>query len=119
MYPRTESYNTQTQPATAYLDELSDQARRVVKLVDTIPLPQPLRAELQQSWRITQQKLAYFRRELSRADGKLSEELQQLHSTLLPPVISYQVKVGAMMISDTCGDETSLRDWNDIWKNFV
>ncbi len=102
----------------AYIDRLNLQSIQVVDLVEGLPLPVPLKSELQQTWRITRQKLAFFRRELARADGELQEELETLHETLLPQVISYQVKMGAMMISDTCVDRTHLDQWKRIWSNF-
>ncbi len=102
----------------AYIDRLTRQASQVVDMIETIPIPAPLKSELQQTWRITRQKLAYFRRELSRADGELQEELETLHETLLPQVITYQVKIGAMMIADTCSDRSYLEQWKTIWSNF-
>ena len=80
-------------------------------------MPTPLKMEFQQQWRITRQKLAYFRRELSRADGELREDLMLLHGALLPEVISYQVKLGSMMIGDTCPDHRFMHRWNAIWTN--
>lgn len=101
-----------------YIDRLDDQSSKVVQLVDTLPMPLPLRTEFLQTWRITRQKLAYFRRELARADGELQQDLAVLHSALLPEVISYQVKLGTMMISDTCKDHRYLHQWKAIWSNF-
>lgn len=102
-----------------YLNRLDEQSGRVVRLVDTLPLQPALRAELRQSWHITRQKLAYFKRELERADGELREELSLLHHALLPDVISYQVKMGDMMIGDHCaGDHTYLHRYRAIWNNF-
>lgn len=106
------------QHTLTYLAKLDEQSSRVVRLVDSLPMPAPLRRELQQTWRITRQKLAYFRREFYRADGELQEDLRILHAALLPEVIAYQVKLGAMMISDTCDDRCYLGEWKEIWKNY-
>ncbi|MBB4078442.1 hypothetical protein GGR28_001055 [Lewinella aquimaris] len=102
----------------AYLDRLDGQSAEVVRLIQALPIPPALQSHLHQTWRITRQKLAYFRRELSRSDGELQEELEVLHSTLLPEVISYQIRLGAMMISDTCPDHQYLNQWKSIWSNF-
>ncbi|NJB84745.1 hypothetical protein GGR26_000490 [Lewinella marina] len=102
----------------AYINRLDQQSAQVVALAEELPMPLSLRLELQQSWRITRQKLAYFRRELERADDGFKRELEQLHNALLPEVISYQVRVGAMMISDTCTDHRYLHRWKAIWTNF-
>ena len=102
----------------AYIDRLNRQSGQVVDMIENIPLPRALQAELRQTWRITRQKLAFFRRELARADGELQEDLETLHGALLPQVISYQVKIGAMMISDSCADRSYLHQWKAIWSNF-
>ncbi|MCP9235670.1 hypothetical protein [Lewinella sp. JB7] len=102
----------------AYIDRLNGQSVRVVAMIDTLPIPPALQSHLQQTWRITRQKLAYFRRELARSDGELQQDLEVLHATLLPEVISYQVKLGAMMIADTCPDQQYLNEWKSIWSNF-
>jgi hypothetical protein len=101
-----------------YIDLLDRKSATVVQMAGDMPMPASLRSELQQTWRITRQKLAYFRRELERADGEMQEELEVLHGALLPNVINYQVKLGAMMISDTCTDRDYLERWNELWKNF-
>ena len=102
----------------AYIKTLDQRSAEVVNLAESIPMPTALRYELLQTWRITRQKLAYFRRELERADGEFRSELEVLHNTLLPEVISYQVRLGAMMISDTCEDNSYLSQWKRIWNNF-
>ncbi|WP_116107869.1 hypothetical protein [Lewinella sp. IMCC34191] len=103
----------------AYINRLDSQSAKVVAMAEDIPMPQALRSELLQTWRITRQKLAYFRRELERADGEFRKELEVLHNALLPEVISYQVKLGAMMISDTCKDGRYLHRWQAIWTNYT
>ena len=102
----------------AYINRLDVQAAKVEAMAQEIPMPDALRSELQQTWRITRQKLAYFRRELERADGEFIKELEVLHNALLPEVISYQVRLGAMMIGDTCDDHRYLHRWKSIWSNF-
>jgi hypothetical protein len=101
-----------------YIKQLDQTSASIVDMADDLPMPLPLRSELQQTWRITRQKLAYFLRELERSDGEMQEELTTLHSALLPDVISYQVKLGAMMIGDTCADRNYLDRWNELWNNF-
>ncbi len=102
----------------AYINRLDQQSAKVVAMAEDIPMPVALRSELLQTWRITRQKLAYFRRELERADGEFKSELEVLHNALLPEVISYQVRLGAMMIGDTCQDHRYLHRWKAIWTNF-
>ena len=102
----------------AYINKLDQRSEAVVAMVEKMPMPTPLRSELMQTWKITRQKLAYFRRELERANGEFRSELEVLHNTLLPEVISYQVRLGAMMIGDTCEDHTYLQQWKRIWNNF-
>ena len=102
----------------AYINTLDRRSAEVVAMAENIPMPPSLRSELLQTWRITRQKLAYFKRELERADGEFRSELEVLHNTLLPEVISYQVRLGAMMIGDTCQDNDYLHQWRRIWKNF-
>ncbi|WP_420460813.1 hypothetical protein [Neolewinella sp.] len=101
-----------------YIDRLNQQSLEVVSLIPTLPLPLELRTELAQTWRITRQKLAYFRRELDRSDGELLDELRILHAALLPRVMQYQVRLGEMMIADNCTDDSYLKRWNAIWQNF-
>ena len=103
---------------SCYIDRLNQQSAEVVKLISTLPIPTELRAELAQTWRITRQKLAYFRRELDRSDGELLEDLRVLHAALLPRVMQYQVKIGQMMIADNCSDTAYLHRWNAIWTDF-
>ena len=101
-----------------YIDRLNQQSLEVVSLIPTLPLPLELRTELAQMWRITRQKLAFFRRELDRSDGELLDDLRILHAALLPSVMQYQVRLGHMMIADNCTDESYLQRWNAIWQNF-
>lgn len=108
---------TSAEETLVYIDRLDRQSSQAVKLAETLPMPDALRMELQQTWRITRQKLAYFRRELAKAGGELREELVILHSALLPEVISYHVRLGSMMITDTCDDHRFLHRWNAIWTN--
>ncbi|CAH0999773.1 hypothetical protein LEM8419_01073 [Neolewinella maritima] len=105
-------------PTATYIDRLNQRALEVVNLINTLPLPSELHAELAQSWRITRQKLAFFRRELERCDGEVQEELRIMHSALLPQVMQYQIKVGAMMIADHCDDKQYLEKWSSIWNEF-
>ncbi|PPK85834.1 hypothetical protein CLV84_2741 [Neolewinella xylanilytica] len=102
-----------------YINRLDQQSAKVVAMAGDIPMPIALRSELLQTWRITRQKLAYFRRELERADGEFRKELEVLHNALLPEVIAYQVRLGAMMIGDTCEDHRYLHRWRAIWTNFT
>ena len=101
-----------------YIDGLHRRALRVATYIDSIPLPGELQQELQQTWRITRQKLTYFRRELERSQGELADDLRVLHRTLLPQVIDYHVKLGELMISDNCLDDTYLQGWRAIWQNY-
>ena len=101
-----------------YIDGLHRRALHVAQYIDTIPLPVELQQELQQVWRITRQKLVYFRRELERSEGEQAEELRLLHRALLPQVINYHVKLGELMINDNCDDRHYLQGWQAIWKNF-
>jgi hypothetical protein len=101
----------------AYLDQLDRRAADAITIAEDLPLPLALRLELQQTWRITRQKLAYFRREFLRAEGETREELDILHSLLLPDVIDYQIKIGAMMIEDNCGETEHLFRWRKLWTN--
>ena len=101
-----------------YIDGLHRRALQVAQYLDTVPLPAALQQELQQTWRITRQKLGYFRRELERSKGEQAEELSLLHRALLPQVINYHVKLGELMIDDNCKDHKHLQGWRAIWKNF-
>lgn len=112
--PALPDYQNQT---LAYINRLDNQSAQVVALAENLPMPDALRAELMQTWRITRQKLAYFRRELERADGEFRKELEILHNALLPEVITYQVRLGAMMIGETCADHCYLHRWKAIWTN--
>ena len=103
----------------AYLQLLDARSAKVLAMADSIPMPEALRSELAQTWRITRQKLAYFRRELEKADGEFRRELEILHNALLPDVINYQVRLGFMMLSDTCTDQRYLTEWKNIWQGLV
>lgn len=100
----------------AYLQLLDARSAKVVAMAERLPMPDALRNELAQTWRITRQKLAYFRRELEKADGEFRRELEVLHNALLPEVINYQVRLGFMMITDTCTDQRFLTEWKNIWQ---
>jgi hypothetical protein len=101
----------------AYIQQLDQQSSQVVQLVDSLPLHPSLRSELEQMWYATREKLAFFHREFTSADGKLQEDLTVLHAALLPEVISYQVKLGAIIIGNNCSDHRYLQEWKSIWTN--
>ena len=103
----------------AYLQKLDAKSASVVAMAERLPMPEALRSELAQTWRITRQKLAFFRRELEKADGELRRELETLHNALLPEVINYQVRLGYMMLTDTCSDSSYLAEWKTIWREFT
>lgn len=100
-----------------YIQRLDEQSSQVVQLVDTLPMAPSLRSELEQMWHLTREKLAFFRQEFTCADGKLQEDLTVLHAALLPEVISYQVKLGAILIDNNCSDQRYLDEWKSIWTN--
>ena len=106
-----------THGTLAYIQQLDRQSSQVVQLVDSLPMPPTLRTELEQMWHVTREKLAFFRREFTSADGELQKELTVLHAALLPEVISYQVKLGAIMIGNNCSDHRYLQEWKSIWTN--
>ena len=102
-----------------YLTSLQETSQRAAELIEAVPLPRPLQSELHDAWRATRRKLSYFQRELSRSEEEgLEERLVLLHQTLQPDVISYQIRLGSMMIEDSCQDKTYVAQWNRLWTNF-
>lgn len=102
-----------------YIDGLQTYTQQADQFINTLPLPEALRQELRQTWRITRQKLTFFRRELERSEGELAEELRVLHHALLPQVINYHVRLGELMIADHCDDTTYLQQWQSIWRGYT
>lgn len=102
-----------------YIDGLQTDTQRADQFIDTLPLPDVFKQELRQTWRITRQKLTFFRRELERSEGELAEELRVLHHALLPEVINYHVRLGELMIADHCDDTTYLQQWQSIWRGYT
>jgi len=101
-----------------YIELLDERSNRVVQLVDSLPVSDASRTQLRQTWDVTRQKLDFFRREMALADGELQRDLAVLHGALLPEVISYQVKMGEVIITNSCSDHRYLSQWREIWQNF-
>lgn len=122
---RTLANHTSPSPAPSdsdlltYLDRLDGCACRVGDLLDQTPLPIHLKSVLKQNWRVTRQKLSYFRRELQRSEGEVREDLKVLHHTLLPDVIHYQVTLGTMILDDNCSDKAHIQNWRALWTDYV
>ena len=103
------------QNTLAYIKRLDIQSKEVMELSKELPIPISQRLELQHTWRVTRQKLAYFRKELERADDAFRQELELLHNALLPEIISCQVKLSDRLIRKFCKDECATERWSSIW----
>ncbi len=86
-------------------------------LAGELPIPITQQLELQHIWRLTRQKLDYFRRELERADARFRNELEQLHNALLPEIIACQVRLSNCILERFCLDSCFTEQWKAIWLN--
>lgn len=99
------------------LDDLYERCRRSISLIRETPLPADVHDRMLRCWTYTADRVRSMLAD-RRYGRQTGEELAVLQNTLLPPLINYQVSLGAYTYDRVAPEAHFCARWRDIWAGY-